>query len=144
MFGKVCMNHMTQCLIKIMLTFITIRNITCDIQCRFVEVVIGIQATSNVWYNERKKYHTVRTIPKSKWQIVQTVGKSISPNIQIYDISIPLHGTDTQIIGGGVKHVLYAYTFPLRKNINEKLFHTFSIIRIKKKVKLITCFYSNK
>ena len=138
------MNHMTQCLIKIMLTFITIRNITCDIQCRFVEGVTGIQATSNVWYNERTKYHIVRIIPKSKWQIVEIVGKSTPPNIQIYDISIPLHGTDTQIIGGGVKHVLYAYTFPLRKNINEKLFHTFSIIRILKKAKSITCIYSDK
>ena len=138
------MNHMTQCLIKIMLTFIAIRNITCDIQCRSVEVVIGIQTTRNVWYNEIKKYHTVRTIPKSKWSIVETVGKSIPPNIQIYDISIPLHGTDTQIIGGVVKHVLYAYAFPLRKNINEKLFQTFSIIRIKKKAKSITCFYSDK
>jgi hypothetical protein len=89
-----------------------------------------------VWYFFISLYHTflVACIPIT----------TSTDNIQIYDISIPLHGTDTQIIGGGVKHVLYAYTFPLRKNINEKLFHTFSIIRIKKKVKLITCFYSDK
>jgi len=59
-----------------------------------------------------KKYHTVRTIPKSNIKIVER-SKLDTPNTQIHDHSLSWLGTGTSIKRGRVKLVLCAQTFPL-------------------------------
>ena len=51
-----------------------------------------------------KKYHTVRTVPKSNRKIAER-GKIDTPNTQIYDGSLFMLGTGTSIKSGRVKLV---------------------------------------
>ena len=50
---------------------------------------------------KNKKYHTVRTVPKSSRKIVER-GKIDTPNTQMHDLSLFRLGTGTSVTNGGV------------------------------------------
>ena len=63
-----------------------------------------------VYYKmKNKKYHSVESVQKSDWNIVER-GKNETPNTYIHDRSLSWLGTDTSIVSGCVKLVLWTQT----------------------------------